>query len=48
MAKKDEIFQYFRIFSKLEVQKSNIYACLTRLIKLGKKKIISDILWWEV
>jgi hypothetical protein len=40
-AKKVEIFQYFGDFSKFEVQKLNICACLTRLKYL-------NILWWEV
>jgi hypothetical protein len=36
--KKVEIFQYFGDFSKIEVQKLNVCACLTRPIKLDKKK----------
>jgi hypothetical protein len=43
-AKKGEIFQYFGDFSKVEVQKFNVCACLTRLIKPNKKKITLDIL----
>jgi hypothetical protein len=37
-AKKVEIFNTLEIFSKFEVQKLNVCACLTRLQKLDKRK----------
>jgi hypothetical protein len=46
-AKKVEIFHYFGFFSKVEVQKMNIFACLARSKKQKNKKKI-DTLWWEV
>jgi hypothetical protein len=41
--KKVEIFQFFGDFFKVEVQKLNVWACLTRLIKPDTKKTL-DIL----
>jgi hypothetical protein len=38
-ANKVEIFQFLEIFSKVAVQKLNVCACLTPLIKPYKKKI---------
>jgi hypothetical protein len=35
-------FSILEIFSKVEVQKLNICACLSRLIKLDEKKITLD------
>jgi hypothetical protein len=35
---KVEIFRVVDIFSKVEVQKLNVSACLSRLIKRDKKK----------
>jgi hypothetical protein len=46
--KKLKYFSILSIFSKVEVQKLNVYACLKRLIKPDTKKITSDLLWWEV
>jgi hypothetical protein len=45
-AKKVDIFQYFGDFfkSSSKVQKLNVCACLTRLIKSDKKKITLNIL----
>jgi hypothetical protein len=47
-SKKSKFFSILEIFSKVEVKKSNVCACLMRLIKPDKKKITLDILWWEV
>jgi hypothetical protein len=47
MPKQSKFFCVLEIFSKVEVQKLNVCACLTRLIKPDKKKTL-DILWWEV
>jgi hypothetical protein len=49
MAKKVQNFSLLLIFfSKVEVQKLDICAFLTRLIKPDEKKIILNMLWWEV
>jgi hypothetical protein len=40
-------FRILEIFSKVEVQKLNICACLSHLIKFDEKKITLDILCWE-
>jgi hypothetical protein len=49
MAGNDRILkkiQYFGDFSKVKLQKLDICACLSRLIKLDEKKITLDILCW--
>jgi hypothetical protein len=46
---KSKFFCILEIFSKVENQKLNVCACLTRPIKPDKKKIKNkNILWWEV
>jgi hypothetical protein len=47
MAKKLKKISILEIFSKVEVQKINICACLLRLIKLDEKTITLIILWWK-
>jgi hypothetical protein len=46
--KKSKIFTILDFFSKVEVHKLNICACLMRLIMPDEKKIFLDMLWWEV
>jgi hypothetical protein len=38
---------FWRFFFKVEVQKLNFCAYLSRLIKIDQKKITLDILWWK-
>jgi hypothetical protein len=46
--RKVEIFQNFVDFSKKEIQKIKVCACLMHQKMLDKKKITLDILCWEV
>jgi hypothetical protein len=41
---KSKFFSILKIFPKVEIQKLNVCACLTRLVKPVKKKITLDIL----
>jgi hypothetical protein len=47
MAKKLKKISVFEKNSKAEVEKLNICACLSRLIKLDENKITWNILCWE-
>jgi hypothetical protein len=47
MAKKQKKNSIFEIFSKFEVQKMNMCACLSRLTMFDEKIIILGILCWK-
>jgi hypothetical protein len=40
--KKLKFFSILEILSKVQIQKLNVYACLTRIIKPDKKKKIGN------
>jgi hypothetical protein len=45
--KNSKMSVFLRFFSKVEVQKLNICACLSCLSKLDEKKFTLDLLCWE-